>query len=105
MLQEENQVNNMENEMTPDEAAAALAFSTNLSEGMMPKMAPQETEMPPGEKDTIDMEREETEEETADPEAMKEEIKEDMKKEMRSIIKDELKKLLDDEDETTETSK
>ena len=80
--------------MTPDEAAASLAFATKLSEGLMPK-APQTPATAPGQEEPPEMELDIPEENEA-PEAyldakfdaLKEEIRELIKKELSTLKKD-----------------
>ena len=96
-------------EMTPEEAKAALGLSTRLTEqflmSQVQQNAPQEgtgeAETPQGEE--LDLETEETP--PIDPEALKNEILGDIKKDLPDMLKGVLKELLDeDEDETTKTS-
>lgn len=80
-------------DMTPEDAKAALGLGTRLQEGILPK-APVEQEMPQGQEETPDME-----------EVMNTKM-DDLRKEIRGMIKDEigglkdeLKSALDEEDE------
>lgn len=93
-------------QMNGDQSAAALAFATQLQEQIMPQEtveAPMESETGSGQ----EMGMESQESTPIDNEALKNQIKDelvvDVKNDMKAIIREELKKLLD-EDETTETS-
>ena len=93
------------NPMSADQSAAALSFATQLQEQLMPNAeqplgngsqdnqnAPGQEQMPP---------QEETP--PIDPETLKNEIKDELVKEvkndMKAIIREELKKLLDEDEE------
>lgn len=90
MPQDEIEINPQSNqEMTPDEAAAALAFATKLSEGLLPQAQP---ESPQGQ-------------ETGSPQAqtpesgkMAQEMEtkmEELKKEVKEMIKEEVSGIKD----------
>ena len=99
----ETQPNNPQ--MSADQSSAALAFATQLQEQMMPQAEEQPiegTEMP---ETALGQEQMPQQEETPpiDPEALKNEIKDELVKEvkndMKAIIREELKKLLDEDEE------
>mgnify|MGYP001594665105 CR=1 FL=1 len=75
--------------MTPDESAAALAFATKLSEGMMPQ-APQEPDLPLGEEimteEGVDTLVEEEGSPVADLDAKFDTLSEDIK-EIKELLK------------------
>ncbi len=120
MNPEENQVENaqldptqMSPEMTPDEAMAALAISTRMSEQMME----QEAQMQQGMGEDTPVEGEITPKtasggtETPDTANITDEItkglkeaKTELKTELRDMIKSELKKLMDDDEDNKETN-
>mgnify|MGYP001587516920 CR=1 FL=1 len=88
--------------MTPDEAAASLSFATMLSEGLMPKVAPeqpqeapQEPQTTPGGEETPELELDTTEEKTPDLEAKFDEFNEEVK----ILIKEGFENLKDDKDD------
>lgn len=87
-------------ELTPDEAAASLAFATNLSEQMMvpqqEEMVMEDTQMAENmvEEDKIDTEEMKKE--------MKKEIKDELKEEVKNEILDELEDLLENEEDDEE---
>jgi len=101
-------------EMSADEAMAALAISTRLSEQMMaqqapqgedmpvegeisPETAPEGTETPPAEELALDEIEEPTEPETPqeDPMVEMDGKMEDMKSELKDTIKTEIKSVMD----------
>src|SRR3989344_4468613 len=94
-------------EMTPEDAKAALGLSTRLTEQFLMSQVPQEplengTETPEtAPEQELNLEQEETP--PIDPEALKEEIINDLKKDLPEMLKGVLKELLD-EDETAKTS-
>jgi hypothetical protein len=104
----------MASEMSPDDAMAALAISTRLSEQMMMQQAPQDmpvegefgAEMPPEGTETPEteetapteetpVETQEIEEEKPDPTEVVEEKMEEVKTEMKDTIKTEIKSAMD----------
>ena len=108
MENEETQVNN---QMNPDQVLSSLAFTNNLQkqrleeEMLMSQAQQQATETPQtpesAPEQNLNLEQEETP--PIDPEALKADITNDvtkeLKKEMKTIIRSELKKLLDEDDE------
>lgn len=89
--------------LTPDEAAAALAFATELSEGLMPQN-PMGSEMPQGEgntkKPSNTSDTEETMQEEPDNEQL-EEIKEEiasLREEIQQALKEDDKEEPEKED-------
>ena len=97
---------NMSPEMSPDDAMAALAISTRMSEQMMAPQGetmPQEgelgAEMAPGGTETPD-----TANITDEITNGLKEAKTELKGELRDMIKTELKKLMDDDDEEEVTN-
>jgi hypothetical protein len=111
---------NMSPEMSPDDAMAALAISTRLSEQMMAQQAPQGEGMPvegeitpetalggtetPETVETAPMEETPQETPNITDEITKglREAKTELKDELKDMIKSELKKLMDDDEDNKE---
>lgn len=104
-------------ELTPDEAAAALAFATNISEGMMPQ-APMDEQSQMGEPapeqptEEIAEQPQELEEIEDEPEIDIEEKLDTFKKDVEAMVKKEIsgikdliKEALNEEEDTKKNTK
>src|SRR3990167_8406904 len=95
-------------EMTPEEAKATLGLSTRLTEQFLMSQVEQQSvegQETPESAPEEELELETEEAPPIDPEALKNEILGDVKKEVKTLIKDEIKKLLDEDDEDNEQDK
>ena len=108
--QEETQVNSIENtspQMTPDEAAAALAFATNLSNQLLPKAQPEASQTPTNATGGVPKEKDEVEP-VKEPEVEQEEMatEEDIEsvKEEISALREEIQKALKEDNAGQETT-
>ena len=90
---------NQQPNMNPDELAADLGWATTLMEQMMPKQAPVSPETDPGSEETLDLEEDTVPEEKEAPEADLDAKLESFKEEIKVLIKDELGKFKDKEDD------
>ena len=85
-------------QMSPDDAMAALAISTRMSEQMMAQNAPQQPMEGSVSPETAPEGTEMTEP-TESLDTKIEGVKTEIKSELKDMIKEELEKLLEDEDE------
>ena len=94
---------NVNPQMTPDEAAASLAFATQLSQGLMPQNTPEEGDMgaetAPEQENPEEMENDPTEEMNTKFEDFKKEVAKTIKDEIGGLKKEIQDALKEDEEE------